>query len=415
MLRLTLFSISSFLCLNLGFAQTSVPTPTPSAPPSSAPATSQPSYRGGTLAPNPSSSANSSSSSSNPTSPAFPPITITTTPPSGSGDGSSGTPTDSLLNLVGSVNAGKGKYEEYQSVCRENLFDVPAYLDETVQQQRIDELKEKIKTSKTPMTFKLKLLKEYIDQGKKLEAEQQYASVKAEKTNEEASKIAEALMAWFRQEVNRAESTLAKVVIDNPKNAEALGYLAEIYTANQKYFEAASAYFDLGKLTKENYDLQLCEIHTLDSQHKEAEKFCKKANQALPKNPYPFIYLGISEREKLNLDQAVANFKDSLRRQQTEMAFVCIGEIYFIKEKFNGAIEAFKRAIKISPQSSRAILAMAWAQIKEKKTLDALESFKLACKLNRGVAVDLRRAYKILNEEKSPHARLFAEHAQRCQ
>ncbi len=406
MLRLSLISILQFLCLNLGFAQTSVPTQTTTSQP-------LPSVRGGSVAPAPSDSPFSLNGSAQ-GSPAFPPITITTTAPT-SGDNSAGTPTDSLLNLVGSVNAGKGKYEEYQSICRENLFDVPAYLDEATQQNRIDELKEKIKSEKNPVSFKVKLLKEYIDQAKKLEIEQQFASIKAEKTNEESGKIAEALMSWYRQEVNRAQSTLAKIVIDNPKDAEALGYLAEMYASNQKYFEAASAYFDLSKLTKENYDLQLCKIHTLDSQHKEAEKFCRKANQALQKNPYPFIYLGISEREKLNFDQAIAHFKDSLRRQQTEMAFVCIGEIFFIKQKFNGAIEAFKRAIKISPNSSRAILAMAWAQIKDKKILDALESFKSACKLNRTVAIDLRRAYKILNEEKSPQAKLFAEQAQKCQ
>lgn len=389
MLKLSLFSISSLLCLNLGWAQTSVPTPTPPAGPIL-----------------------------NSPSPNIPPITITTTPAStspNSADASKGAPTDSILNLVGAVSGGKGKYEEYLSICRENLFDTPVYFSETVQQQRIDDLKEKIKSSKNSTTFKLKLLKEYIDQKKALETEQQYAGIKAERSDERVSKIADALVAWSRQEINRAETTLSKLVIDNPKDAEALLYLAEIYTANQKYFEAASAYFDLVKLTKESFDLQLCEIHTLDAQPKEAEKFCKKANQALPENPYPFIYLGISEREKLNLNLAVIHFKNSLKRQQTEMAYVCVGEIFFIKENFSVAIEAFKRALKISPKSSRAIQALAWAQIKDKKTLDALESFKSACKLNRNVAVDLRKAYKILNEEKSAHARLFAEYAQNCQ
>lgn len=358
-----------------------------------------------------------SNTTNNSTGPAFPPISITTAPAAAgsSNDSTLAAPPDSLSNLVGAVNTSKGKYEEYQSVCRENLFDLPSFFDEETQQKRIDELKEKIKTDKNPTSFKIKLLKEYIDQGKKLEVEQQFAAIKAEKKNDTAVKIAEALMSWYRQEVNRAETGLSKIVIENPKDFQALELLAEMYKSNQKYFEAASAYLDLVKLTKNNFDLQLCEIHTLDSQHTEAEKYCKKANQAFSKNPYPYIYLGISEREKLNLDQAVANFKSSLRRQQTEMAFVCIGEIYFIKQKFGGAIEAFKRAIKISPNSSRAILAIAWAQIKEKKLMEALESFKLACKLNRNVAVDMRRAYKVLNEEKSPEARLFAEYSQKCQ
>lgn len=394
MFRLSLFLISYLFCLNLGIAQTSVPTQTPEPRPTNAPGASS-------LPPLP----------VNPGSIVTPP-----TLPSSSGDSSTGasTPADDLKNLVGSINAGKGKYEEYQSICRENLYDKPSFLTAEVQQQRIDELKEKIKSAKPAMKYKIKLLKEYVDQGKKLEAEQQYVAIKAEKTNETANKIAEAIMAMFRQDVNKAETTLSKVVIDEPKNTEAMEYLAEMYTAHQKYFEAASAYFDLIKLTKENFDLQLCIIHTLDSQHKEAEKFCRKANQFSDKNPYPYIYLGISQREQTNIDQAIQNFKESLRRQQTEMAFSCLGEIYFIKEKFGEAVKLFQRALKISPKSYRALTGMAWAQIKDKKPMDALESFKRACSLNRNVAVDLRRAYKILNEEKNPQARLFADQAQKC-
>jgi len=392
MFRVSQFLISYLFCLNLGWAQTSVPSQTPESQASS-----------GLLGPTPS---------------GLPPLpvnpgSIVTRPGSGDSTGVS-TPTDDLKNLVGTVNAGKGKYEEYQSICRENLYDKPSFFSVEVQQQRIDELKEKIKSDKAPMKYKLKLLKEYIDQGKKLEAEQQYVSIKAEKTNEVANKIAESLMSMFRQEVNRAESTLAKVVIEEPKNVEALGYLAEMYTSNQKYFEAASAYFDLIKLTKENFDLQLCIIHTLDSQHKDAEKFCRKANQYSDKNPYPYIYLGVSQREQTHIDVAIQNFKESLRRQQTEMAFSCLGEIYFIKEKFSDAVKLFQRALKISPKSYRALTGMGWAQIKEKKPMEALESFKRACTLNRSVAVDLRRAFKILNEEKNPQARLFAEQAQKC-
>lgn len=388
MLRLSLFWISYFLCLNLGWAQTSVPTASPSLPPTA----------------NPSSNLGLPSNGSAP----VPPVSGDTS------TGGGGTPTDALMNLVGSVNAGKGKYEEYQSICRENLYDTVVYMSSEEQQKRIDELKEKIKTSKSPMTYKIKLLKEYIDQNKKLEIEQQYAAIKAEKTNEQANKIAESLMQMYRKEPGKAEATLAKVLIDDPKNIEALMYIGEMYIKNQKYFEAASAFFDLVKITKLSFDLQLCEIHTLDSQHKEAEKFCRKANQVLDKNPYPFIYLGISQREKLNHALAIQHFKDSLRRKQTEMGFTCLGEIYFIKEKFSGAVELFKRASKIAPTSYRAVVGMAWAQFKDKKTEEALESFKSGCSLNRNVAVDIRRAYKILNEEKSPYARLYAEQAQKC-
>lgn len=389
------FVLCFFLDFHSSWAQTSVPTPTP------APTTTvqQP-----PITPPPAPPADPSGL--NGVFPGASSFGASPAPSTSSGDssrGSSSGATDTLLNMVGSISTGPGKYEEFQSICRENLYDNPAYWTSEVQQKRIDDIQEKIK-----------LLKEYIDQRKRPEAEKLYAAIKAESSNEQTNKIADALHQFVQGEPNRAESTLSKLTIDDTKNTLALTYLAEIYTKNQKYFEAAAAYFDLVKLTKTSYDLQLCEIQTLDSQHSDAEKFCKKANQLLTNNPYPFIYMGISQRERLNYDEAIKSFKDSLRKKQTEMGFSCLGEIYFIKEKFSGAIELFKRALKIYPDSYRALLGMAWAQFKDKKTLDSLDSFKHACRLNRNVTADLRRAYKILSEEKSAHAKAFAEQAQKC-
>lgn len=409
MLKRSLFFISHFLCLSLGFAQTSVPTPNRNTAPAAASATQTQSQTPAlpltqmptTISPNPS----QGQSSANPA-PGSP--TLAAPAPPG------GTTPDSLLNLVGSVNAGKGKYEEYQSICRENLFDTPATQDSETQKKRIDDLLGKIKVAKNPTLARIHLLKEYLDQEKTAALEELYKKIKEEKLLEEEGKVADALLAYSRGEPNRAESLLAKVVIENPKNKLALGYLAEIYALDQNYFEAASAYFDLAKLTQESYDLQFCEIQTLDSQHKEGEKSCKKAAQRHEKNPYPLIYLGISQRERLYYDKAIQYFKESLRKQQTEMGFVCLGEIYFIKENFTGATELFRRALKIYPDSSRAMLGMAWSQIKDKKFTDALDTFKQACLRDRKIATDIRRAYKILSEEKSMLSRQFADLAQKC-
>lgn len=321
------------------------------------------------------------------------------------------------MNAIESLNTvtnSPGKYDEYQSICRENLFDTPAFLSTQVKQKRIDDLKEKVNNSKNSVVEKTQLLKEYIDQGKTSEAEQQYASIKSDKSPDQFGKIAEALYAFSKNELNRAQSILATAAIENPKNREILKYLGEIYFKNKKYFEATSVYFDLVKLTKESFDLQLCETYTLDSQYKDAEKFCKKADQSLDKNPFPLIYLGISKREQLKYDEAIQYFKDSLKKNQTEMGFSCLGEVYYIKENYFAASEFFKKAFKAAPTSSRALLGIAWSQLKDKKILESLENFKQACQLNRNVNAEIRKAYKILNEEKSPQARLFLDHAIKC-
>lgn len=391
-LKIFIFLVAYFSCLNLGFSQTSVPTPTPTVVPPA-----------------------SNTVISPPATPASNPLDNTPGSVSGPAAGSTGRPADTLLNVLGSINTPKGGlYQEHQSLCRENLYDTPAFLDSDAQTKRINELKEKINTGKSILTEKIALLKEYADQGKKTEAEKLYIEIKTEKSSTALNSIAESIYFLSRGDLIRAESILSKLAIDDNKNVLALTYLAEIYLKNRKYFETAAAYYDLVKLTKTSFDFQLCEVHILESQHKDAEKFCLKANQQSESNPYPLIYLGISQREKQNYEVAIKYFKDSLRKKQTEMGFSCLAEIYYIKEKFSSAASLYQRALKITPYSSRALLGLAWAQFKDKKYTESLDSFKRSCRLNRNVATELRQAYKILTDEKSEYARVFGDQVQLC-
>ena len=319
-----------------------------------------------------------------------------------------------IPGVLASINASPGKYDEYQSVCRFNEYDLPQFQDPQEQQKKLDELNDRIKSTLVNTRLKIRLLKEYIDQNKYSEAEKYFQKLKEEKISDVDGKMADALFAVTRKDFKRAESLLAAVVLEEPKNKDALEYIAEIYKMDGNYFESASAYYDLAKLTKENYDLQLCEILTLDSQHSEADKVCKKAAQKYTNNPYPLIYLGVSQREKLNYGDAIQRLKDSLWRKQTEMGFTCLAEIFFIKENYANAVELFKRASKISPNSARAVHGLAWAQFKEKKLTESLETFKLACKKDRRVKAEIRKAFKILTDQKSNIAKQFADLAQNC-
>ncbi len=321
---------------------------------------------------------------------------------------------NALPGVLGSINASPGKYDEYQSICRFNEYDLPSFEEPQEQQKKIDALNDRIKSTLINPRLKIRLLKEYIDQGKNSEAEKFYQKFKEEKISDVDGKMADAIFALVRKDYKRAESLLASIVLDDGKNKDALEYLAEIYKTDGNYFESAAAYYDLAKLTKENYDLQLCEVLTLDSQHSESDKVCKKAAQKYSTNPYPLIYLAISQREKLNYSDAIQRLKDSLWRKQTEMGFTCLAEIFYIKENYANAVELFNRASKISPNSARAIHGLAWAQFKDKKMTESLETFKLACKKDRRVKAEIRKAFKILTDQKSNMAKQFADLAQNC-
>lgn len=323
-------------------------------------------------------------------------------------------PSNPINGILTSIQTPIGKYDEYQSICRENKYDIAAYLKPEAQQERIDALNEKIKKTLVTSKLKLLLLKEYIDQKKNAEAEKYFKKLKEEKLTDEDNKTADAFMAVVKGDLKRAEDLLTKVVLNNPKNQDALKFLAEIYVLDGNFYEATTAYLDLKKMTKENYDLELCEIHTLYSQHAESDRICKLAAQKNPSNPYPLIFLGISRRENLNYIEAIRLFKNSLRISPTEMGFTCMGEIYFIKENYAAAAESFKRASQISLLSARAELGLAWSYFKNKNYSESATIFKLACRKEKSIKSEIRRAYKLLLDEKSKSAIEFADLVQSC-
>ncbi len=378
MLKFLIFIFSLFLCINLGYSQTTAPTTSflPAPTPIQVPLIGTPTV--------------------NPTATTFETSTSTTPQKTTAG------------------NDSPGKYDEYQSICRQNEYDNVAHATLETRQKRILFLIEKIKKDENPTKIKLRLLKEYIDQMSFVETEKFYIQLKEEKLDNEDIKIADALFETTKKDFKKAASILEKVMITNPKNKVALKYLAEIYKSGRNYFESVAAYLDLEKLTSEDYALELCEVYLLDSQHKEAEKFCKKAIQLYKTNPYPLIYLGVSQREKLNLAEAAEYFKQSLKVKPTEMGFSCLAEIFYIKEDYSNSISEFKKAIDLSPGSARAHLGLAWAQFKNKSYVESLDTFKMACKQNNLLKSEIRKAFKILANEKSNYSKNFADAAQNC-
>lgn len=307
-----------------------------------------------------------------------------------------------------------GRYEEFQSICRKNEYDLPSTLTDLQKEKRITDLKNKINKQPTQVSFKFQLLKEYLDQKDKQGAEKYVEELKGSDLSLTEKSIATQSLALFEKTKSNAEKELVQIISDNPKNAEALKMLAEIYKSQDKYSDATSIYVDLAKITKMKYDEQLCEMYVLDSYFKDAEHFCTGAIKLNPKNPFPYIFLGILTRESKNEKTAADLFKESIKHGKTEIAYVCLGELSVIKKDYKTAAELYKQAQQIKPMSIRAVLGQAWAELYADKFIEALSSFKTACAKDKKFLPEFRKAAKYLSEKKSPYTSQFITESQKC-
>lgn len=390
------FSIS--VCLNLSHAQTVPPITVPSLP--SVPSSIK--------------DIPSTPSTSAPTGPA--PAPATPTPPAD--------PLAPLLNSAAPVapagiekspEAGitTPKYIEYQAVCRTHEYDQVQYLSDALKEKRIQLLQDKIKQEPESVKLKTRLLKEFVDQKKMKDAEGILKQLRSMTLSFEESKYAEALYSFGKSEKKAARDGLNKLLAEKPKNVEALKLLADIYKSDANYFEYEAIYLDLTPITKENYDEQLCEVLTLDSRYADAEKYCQRG-AAENKSPLFSIYLGVAAREKENFKEAQKQFQNSLKIKETEMGLVCSGEIFLMQKNLPAAQELFLKATVANPKSMRAHASLAWSYFNDKKRTEALQSFQAACALNKAAAADVRKAVKVLIDEKSDFVKSYSAQIERC-
>lgn len=324
-------------------------------------------------------------------------------------------PPKPLLDNNGKPIVSSGKYEEYQSICRTNDYDIIRYYSADLKKKRADLLKEKIAVaSEDSAKLKLRLLKEYIDQNESELTKSLVDSLKKEKLSTYENNLLNALISFSLKNYSSTSSTLNGLLNENKDNLEILRFLAEVYIKLENYYEASTIYEDLNKLTNNSYLIQLCEVMVLNSVNADAEKICAQAADKYTDNPLPLIYKGISHREREESKQALMAFQKSLRIKPTEMGYVCLAETYYMKDKFSEAAEQFKNASNISIKSVRAILGLAWTHLKLKNYTVSIEAFKKACRVNGKYESEIRKAAKILGADNISELKLFIQAAEAC-
>lgn len=401
-----IYYLITSLCLNLSHGQ--VPTePAPSGPttipwPVVAPPAPQPDPK------------------TSPTTQSPTVVTPSGSSPAASG-GSSSAPAalNAITNSVqpavpASAASAPGKYAEFQSICRTKDYETPAYYSEELKNLRLSMIKAKMKDKPQSISLHLRLLQELIDQRKIDQVQQTLQEIKAKNISQSERNMAEASMAILKGDKKSARDLLNKVLAENPKNRDALKMLADVFAKDSNYYETTAIYLDLAKITGKDYNEELCESYTLDTHYNDAEGYCFRGITK-NKSAYASIFLGVGAREQQKMKVAKKYFSDSLKMKDTEMGYVCLGEIQMSEKLFSDAISTFKSGAAKFPKSDRAHVALAWALFTDKQRMLALEQFQKACSLNRRVVVEVRKTLKILIDEKSSDVPKYSLLLQSCE
>lgn len=313
-----------------------------------------------------------------------------------------------------SAASAPGKYAEFQSICRTKDYETPAYYSEELKNLRLSMIKAKMKDKPQSISLHLRLLQELIDQRKIDQVQQTLQEIKAKNISQSERNMAEASMAILKGDKKSARDLLNKVLAENPKNIDALKMLADVFAKDSNYYETTAIYLDLAKITGKDYNEELCESYTLDTHYNDAEGYCFRGITK-NKSAYASIFLGVGAREQQKMKVAKKYFSDSLKMKDTEMGYVCLGEIQMSEKLFSDAISTFKSGAAKFPKSDRAHVALAWALFTDKQRMLALEQFQKACSLNRRVVVEVRKTLKILIDEKSSDVPKYSLLLQSCE
>lgn len=311
------------------------------------------------------------------------------------------------------------KYYEFKSICLQPEEE-KTILSDSIKQKRLSLIKEKLKKSqeaknnKLTQEIKALLIKEYLKQDNAAEAEDLFKQDGVFLSESEQAVIA-ADIDIVKKLLRQAKNNLNKYLEAHPKDILALEKLAAIYSLSNNYSEAKIVYDDLSQLNpKKDYTEDLCRVSALNADHSNVTFFCEKLLKQNPKNYLAPIYLGVSLRDQEQYSDAIKSFQSSLKIEPSEFASTCLAESYALNNDLTKAIQQYEESIKIKPESKRSHLGLANAYLKKNLYPEALEQFKMSCRLGLKPISEMSTAAKALKAQKSNFADSYFDAMQVC-
>lgn len=307
-----------------------------------------------------------------------------------------------------------GKYYEYQSYCRQPLeFKNP--LSDAEFAMAIEPFKTTFNSKKTFANFE-PMIDFLISEGRTKEARNLITENKSLLTNAQ-DKALQARVLTAEKRYRDSINTLASVPDEEKNQIIVLIEYSRAYRKIGNLFEAKSALQDAMKIDKKNttrYLLDLCILETEDSNHGEVDQICPRVIKAFPKDYVALVYLGISQRERLNYKDAQKHFERSAQIEKNEFAYSCLGETFYLQKNYGKAIEAFKAATEVEPKSGRAQLGAAQSLFQLLRYEEALPYFIKACQLDKSSATRFREAHQPLEAAKMKVSTAYYNGIQQC-
>lgn len=180
-------------------------------------------------------------------------------------------------------------------------------------------------------------------------------------------------------ETGRAQRYLERALKQKPDDIEILTFLASVYTEQRNYSSAVSTYKKIIDLqpTRDDILMKLGLIHLKMMKWEDAVPYFENAYQVNMDNKHAYYYIGNAYEEMRKFDMAAEAYEKYLRlnpddpRDTASRLAICLLEV----QNYEGAIVAFKDAIKIDSKNLKLHENLAVAYKKVSKYDEAAEIY----------------------------------------
>jgi tetratricopeptide (TPR) repeat protein len=190
----------------------------------------------------------------------------------------------------------------------------------------------------------------------------------------------------------------------NPKSKEVLKGLAREHEKAGEFYEARSRIEDVVKFHGSSAETRawLCRLYSREHLLNKSAESCLVAVDADPGQADAYLFLATSFRDLEKPDKALITLKRAQARfPKLEPAFTLAGEIHLAEKRVDPAYSAFKRALSIDPNSSKANLGFAEAALLLGQYSEALKTYEHLCTIDKSNNREFRSAYIKLRSQRN--------------